>query len=270
MGLGCARLIDIEVETLTKLGLTSSQAKIYLTIIASDQSIAREIAKKAQMDRSATYNVISTLEKRGIVRRIMVSPAKFTAVPLAQLMSALIERKKREFSELEKGAEQLSQHYKKESFEGEQEEFMMFIPDTELNIGKIKESGLKFKKTCHTVTTSNIFKSGFPLFEKDALHKGKEIIYILGKSAVEGLMNKEKKSIIHHSNFNIRFTEQEEIVPVAIFDDKEVWINLVHGENKGFFEGKYLFSNNPNLVALARKYFDQMYASSAPAEITVS
>jgi sugar-specific transcriptional regulator TrmB len=274
MGLRFARVIDIEVETLTKLGLTASQAKIYLGTIALGQSTAKAIAKKAQMDRSETYTVISTLEKRGIVQRIITNPtAKFTAVPVAQLVSALVERKKIEFSELEKGAKQLSQHYKNQSFEGEQEEFLIRVPDTELNIGKIKESHLKFKKTCHTVTTNNIISSGFPLFKKElwkAVQNGLEIVLIQEKSTIRSPVSKEKRNLMHHPSLSIRFSKQTDVVPVAIFDDKEVWINLVHGEKKGFFEGKYLFSNNPNLVALAKKYFDQMYASSAPAEITVS
>jgi sugar-specific transcriptional regulator TrmB len=264
-------LADTDVEMFTKLGLTSSQAKIYLTAVTLGQSTARAIAKKAQMDRSQTYNVISTLEKLGIVRRIIASPAKFDVVPVVQLMSVLIERKKRELSELEMRANLRSQHYWKENFEGQpKDEFIMFIPDTELNIGKINESDLKFKKTCHAVTTMNIIDSFFSLFEKNILTNLKnerEIILIQSKSARKSPNSKKERNIMHqYPNFRIRFIKQTDVVPLAIYDDKEVWINLVH-EDEGFFAGKYLFSNNPNLVTIARRYFDQMYAISSPAEI---
>ena len=70
------------MSDLEKLNFSVNESKVYLALIRMGSSLAGNIAKEAQLDRSSTYNALKSLIKRGIVsimyenKRTIYSPEK--------------------------------------------------------------------------------------------------------------------------------------------------------------------------------------------------
>ena len=54
-------------EDLEKLGFSSNETRVYLTLLKIGSSLAGKIAKEANLDRSSTYAALKLLQKRGII-----------------------------------------------------------------------------------------------------------------------------------------------------------------------------------------------------------
>jgi HTH-type transcriptional regulator, sugar sensing transcriptional regulator len=55
---------------LEKLNYSINESKVYLTLIKIGSSLAGDIAKEAQLDRSSTYNALKSLVERGVVSTV--------------------------------------------------------------------------------------------------------------------------------------------------------------------------------------------------------
>ncbi len=58
--------MDLENE-LTKFGLSSKEAKIYLTLLSSGRGIVSDISKQAKINRSTAYVLLESLIQKGLV-----------------------------------------------------------------------------------------------------------------------------------------------------------------------------------------------------------
>jgi len=65
---------------LTDFGLTTTQAKIYITLAALGVASASEIAALSKIRREEVYRTTPELEKHGIINRKLQTPRKFSAV----------------------------------------------------------------------------------------------------------------------------------------------------------------------------------------------
>jgi sugar-specific transcriptional regulator TrmB len=80
-------------ETLKKIGLGHNESKIYLTLIKLGPSMAGKIAKSANIDRSASYDSLKALIKKGLVSyAIEANRKKFSAANPEKLKSYLQEK----------------------------------------------------------------------------------------------------------------------------------------------------------------------------------
>ncbi len=80
-------------ETLKKIGLGHNESKIYLTLIKLGPSMAGKIAKEANIDRSASYDSLKALLKKGLVSyAIEANRKKFSAANPERLKNYLKEK----------------------------------------------------------------------------------------------------------------------------------------------------------------------------------
>jgi sugar-specific transcriptional regulator TrmB len=96
-----------DAQTLVGLGLTYRQARTYLTILDIGDSSARNIAKASNVSRPNLYTTISSLEKLGLVEKIIKTPTIFRAVPLKIAVKTLIRNKTAEYVSLKKKSREL-------------------------------------------------------------------------------------------------------------------------------------------------------------------
>jgi sugar-specific transcriptional regulator TrmB len=95
------------IQTLTQLGLTPSQAKLYLNLLVLGKATAKAIAKLSNTDRSLTKRILTGLIDIGLVQRIVDSPVQFKPVPLDEVLCILLKRRKQEDLEIQKVTEEL-------------------------------------------------------------------------------------------------------------------------------------------------------------------
>jgi len=80
-------------ETLKKIGLGHNESKIYLTLIKLGPSMAGRVAKEANIDRSACYDSLKALLKKGLVSyAIEANRKKFEAANPEKLKDYLSEK----------------------------------------------------------------------------------------------------------------------------------------------------------------------------------
>ena len=84
---------DILTRTLSRFGLTTEEAEIYLHLLAKGNKSALEISRDLHFARTRVYRLLDKLESRGLVtQRFADLGLKFTASPYQQLELLLAER----------------------------------------------------------------------------------------------------------------------------------------------------------------------------------
>jgi len=89
------------LETLVELGLTSSEAKVYLAAARLGAATTTEIATTAEKERSNTHHLLQRLEQLGLVDATLDWPTKFKPVEPREAIDHLFELQKVRFKKLE-------------------------------------------------------------------------------------------------------------------------------------------------------------------------
>src|SRR5208283_4200662 len=102
--------IEDQVGTLSRLGLTPNQAKVYLILSSSAAATASQISKISKLAREEIYRAMSKLQELGLVEIMVEAPTKYRAHPLSDGIHTLLNRKTEENKRLQEEAENLLKH----------------------------------------------------------------------------------------------------------------------------------------------------------------
>lgn len=75
---------------LARMGLTHNEARIYVFLAKTGAKKASEIAKLLNLPRTETYNLLGSLQKKGLVSCTIHHPIGFVAVPFGNALNALV------------------------------------------------------------------------------------------------------------------------------------------------------------------------------------
>jgi len=87
---------DIEnnlVVELQKLDLTLNEARILLFLMTHGNSTASDVSRNTGIQRTETYNYISTLLAKGVVFSTFDRPQKYYALPINEVIDCLVQTK---------------------------------------------------------------------------------------------------------------------------------------------------------------------------------
>lgn len=87
------------LSTLLDIGLTEPEAQIYLTLLEIGQAPASIVARKANLKRGHTYNLLEQLTKKGIATSVTHSKIQQFSVCAPADLANILERKKREIED---------------------------------------------------------------------------------------------------------------------------------------------------------------------------
>jgi sugar-specific transcriptional regulator TrmB len=105
---GCDNLNqELLTKALTKLGLTETDAEIYLLLAKEGPQQGRSIARTLELYKQQLYRSLKRLQKKGVVYAILERPARFSAVSLEKVLDFLIEAKKEQALALQESREEL-------------------------------------------------------------------------------------------------------------------------------------------------------------------
>jgi sugar-specific transcriptional regulator TrmB len=94
----------MKTEFFQSLGLNNSEIRVYLALLSKGQSDARTIYRQASVPFGKIYDLLYSLENRGLVRVQYSRPKKFLAVEpkiaIKSLIDSLIESKEKELQSL--------------------------------------------------------------------------------------------------------------------------------------------------------------------------
>src|SRR4026209_615821 len=92
------------VGQLTRLGLTSYEAKAYLSLIKRDSYTAAQVACQAALPRQRIYDVMGTLVQKGLAVARPGTVVKYSATPPEVAVNMLVQAHRQQLLELEQGA----------------------------------------------------------------------------------------------------------------------------------------------------------------------
>lgn len=199
-------------ETLKEIGLRHNESKIYLILLKLGPSMAGKIAKESNIDRSACYDSLKALLKKGLVSyAIEANRKKFSAVNPEKIKSYLKEK--------EELVDSILPHLK-EMFKNTEEKSQVNIFKGLKGIKTVFDDILKNAKGENLVIdSSGKFTEKMPYYFPH-FKKGLE----KNKIKVRHIVRKDKEKTLHPSNTtNIRFFPKivgEQIITTNIYGDK--------------------------------------------------
>jgi sugar-specific transcriptional regulator TrmB len=88
------------IKTLTNLGLSLIDAKIYYLIASNGPLTARKIADTLKLHRQQVYRVLRRLQKRGLINSTCNRSAIFSALTFEEVLDLFMKEKWKEASAL--------------------------------------------------------------------------------------------------------------------------------------------------------------------------
>lgn len=257
-----------EIRVLIELGFNTSQAKIYLTLFKIGEATASKVAKAAKLDRAETYRVLAQLQGMGYVKKTIAYPSTFIAIPIKELLPILIKNKKEQIAEIERKAAQLIQRFpnKKKGAElRDEEEYILFVPRVEMILEEIQRDIRSVKKSDDFLTSiedqENIgYEKGIYLVK--ALKRGVKIRIVIDKPLKGKSMPKHIMELAQHPNCILRYIPEPPRCELVIQDNEKIWIKTT---TKSYYQSPWLISNKPQIICIARAYFDKIFRDATPA-----
>ncbi len=248
----------LNIETLVDLGLTGTQAKVYLALSEKGTSSIKEIAKASKVARPDTYRAINDLIELGLIEKIVMNPAKFRPLSIADTISILVSRRKKEFIELDKRAEALIKNLeeKKKNPKLSEDSQLILIPRGEaLELKLVKMLENAEEKVSLIVPRQRLFwwvDNNYETIVK-AL-KRKVAIQVITEETHEAVLSKQVRQLGKFRHFQIRYLTMAPSAWFRIFDGKEIVLTTAVQSDQ--VESPSVWSNNQSLVELAQSYFD--------------
>jgi sugar-specific transcriptional regulator TrmB len=90
------------IEILAELGLTHTEAKIYMNLLCLKRATANNIHRKSNVARQEVYRILSDLQEKGLVEKVIDKPTKFKPIPASDAISILLQRRNEQNRQLGK------------------------------------------------------------------------------------------------------------------------------------------------------------------------
>jgi Predicted transcriptional regulators len=79
-----------DIETLTELGLTYLQSKIYLVMCQTGETTVKNLAKNANVARQEVSRVTEELQNLGLILKVISRPTKYKPLSLRESTEMLL------------------------------------------------------------------------------------------------------------------------------------------------------------------------------------
>lgn len=251
------------VQILMDLGLTSLQAKIYLTLSKLNRATIKTIAKASNIARQDIYRIMPALEKLGLAEKIVATPTMYKATPIKEGVYFLLQRKTQQYSELQKRTIELIENLKEINDETtlQEEEHHFILTSSEQLLWKRLQEGAEKAQISIDICANwegfryRLFKD-FPNFKR-ALKRGVRIRVITEKHEPDKSSQKIIQALKANPLFEIRYLPPPVPIKTAIHDKKEVNLCLTTPNKIGGLPS--LWSNNPQFVKIITTYYEELW-----------
>jgi len=253
-----------DAQTLTALGLTNSQAKVFLALAKLGNATAKEISTVTLVARQEVYRVLVELQKLGLVEKIVSVPTMFRAISTDDAFSILMERRKSETSELQATIDEMVKKFKSGNAQVALEEEAKFSLVPEQATVRAEKKTLETVQRSFDVITSwrnphsVIFADEKGMVE--ALRRGIEIRVIIEKPHEEKQLSNIVKRLKKFPTFKIRYLLNAPKALVSMYDKEEAWVGTC--TNPGVEECPVLRTDNPCLLSILQDYFEMLWLAA--------
>jgi sugar-specific transcriptional regulator TrmB len=258
-----------QIESLVELGLTHLQAKVYIALVCLETATAKEIHKSLNIARPDIYRMLSDLEEKDLIDRVISKPTEFKPTPPNEAISTLLRRKEEKTRLLRKKATQafrkIQRNNKETAFADVGSRFIL-LSRSETNpmadFNRLREAVAKAQNTVAALTNFALFKNIKYMDEqvwKNAVERGVDFRFITNNTSNKRSEEKQvniDSALKNSGNFQIRWTSTPPPTSFLLVDDKKVFFRM--GLD---LKSPVLLSFVPSFVAMAEDYFETKWKS---------
>jgi sugar-specific transcriptional regulator TrmB len=263
---------DQGVKVFNKLGLTLSQAKIYVSLIQLGRSSIRQVSNKTGIAREQVYRIMPNLLSKGLVEKELSIPAIYNPIPSKEAISLLLQLRSQETQNIAKETEVFLEQIEDiipQFRDGESTGFII-IPKMRAFAIRIKNELDKTKKNLDFLTTCPSFNQGVKDFRQsieDYATKGVKARAIL-TDCDENINYNNFSSILEWMEITkgeVRYISHEYPMIIAIHDNKNLLMSI--DPTKTLTKSAGLFTNNRSIVTMAKHHFETLWRNSKKIKI---
>ncbi len=256
-----------DAETLEKLGLSPSEAKVYLSNLKSGIATAKIIAKNADIGREEVYRILPALQELGLIKKHFDSPAKYEATSPCEAMKILLTSRDQESEYLKSQADEFLKNCSDngEPIYNKEVKTVMVSRDNSSGVDiELMKLVRKTKNAFDFTTRQKLFSVAF---NERGLTDWINEMYLAAERGVkfrmiiDGPINYESWSeiefsipnsnrLLKHSNFDFRYISSPPECIMILFDNQASCIETsCQKETK---MSPYMITNNPVFSALSK------------------
>ena len=221
------KIIEEDIETLTGLGLTSLQAKIYLTLCRTGQTNIKSLAKNAEVARQEASRATQELLSLGLITKVISRPTNYTPLPVIDSTEMLLNLREQKTAILRQKREQLIKRVNARqvsSFVATEPKFLL-IPSGEggvlqslkfLNNTKVSYEGIFFPEVVLKIPLKIL-----NAYEKFLLSDAGKMRIIITQARNSENLQKVIQHLESKGSFEARTTHKNLLSPLAVHDRKE-------------------------------------------------
>ncbi|MCW3994786.1 MAG: hypothetical protein NWE98_01390 [Candidatus Bathyarchaeota archaeon] len=245
-----------EEQVLTSLGLTQSQARVYLALIHHGPSKVMFISQVTGIHRAHLYEILRSLQENGFVDRDLDKKV-FTATPLREVAPILVKQKQKEIAELENQVNSIASHIHQKTNHTQIQPNVILTSNRTLTLNRAQKFIAKACLQLDSMHTWKRFQQAWIHFEATwvaAMKKGVRVREIVGlpKDIAQAQEFLARESL-QNKNFEIKFIPRTGGNFTVI--DKNMLLLSTTQEKENLGEAPFIFSNYEGLVGLMDEYF---------------
>ena len=248
-----------DLETLKDLGLTFSQARVYLAAAKLGRAKAVDIWKESGVGRQEVYRILSELLELGLIEKEITKPTQFRATSLTKGLKILLNARHKEISALDVKVRKIKERNKSNiNAIGTQEPQFVILPRKYLMENRGQYSYKKAKKNIDFLGSFRRIADAFTYnitVYNEAVKRGVLMNVITDKPEVFEFerLKKEANILFSKKTFNLKFAAQPVNIAISIIDNKEAYFAL--NPERNIFEDQLLWTNNSTIITLAKEHF---------------
>ena len=246
-------------DLLLGLGLTLNQAKVYLAILKLEKTTIGQVANFSKVRREDVYRILPSLEKMGLIERLLGKPTEVRATRISDALSLLVAEEKGKSDERLVGMRGIVQKLTLKDWKQE-------LPKDESIYILIAEKKSVFAKTSDLISNSRkeialiadkarIMPVLFQFSDeyKLAIKKGAMVRLIFEGEKPDVLLNEKVKKLVGSRSVQIKF-HLDPLNHFIMSDDKEALITT--SKESALGDSPSLWTNNCNLIGVLRTGFE--------------
>ena len=251
---------DEDTVLLLGLGLSLTQARVYLAILKLKKTTVAQVAKFSKVYREDVYRTLPTLEKMGLIEKLLGGkPSKIRATPISNALTFLVEEERTKSDERLSGMRTKVQRLASKDWKQpmpEKESIYILIPERKAILAKTSELIKNSKKETSLIADKVRILPILSQFSEDfktAIKKGAQIRVIFEGDSPDNLLKEKVQKLIEGASVHVKFY-REPLHHFIMSDDKEALITT--SKESGLGESPSLWTNNGNLIGILKTSFE--------------
>jgi len=257
--------LEENLQFLIDVGLTKTQAKVYLSLLKLGQTDGKLLAKKAEVPRQIVYRTLGQLQEKGLIEKEIGRPYKFRATPPKHVLQIIMSQRRQQNKEIREKAKFLLKKLQKyEKVTNEEHEYTFtYIEGQERIIQLFRLYHKKTKLNIEGLTTLPRFLQIVHHCYKEissALDRKVKIRVVIEKPKYAINFSEEVKTLLAKPNLELKFSNNPLPTSSAVFDKKETTVCFFPKKPLGM--SPILITNHPSFISMARDHFKSIWKLS--------